>query len=136
MNFSSPRDGISAQFLGLIRALLEHVFALSSLAALETKELLAKVLPSFLLLLLTFCCLFLGYLFLIVALVALAILKYQFSWLIVLGSGALLHIGIAILFIFLLWRQASYSPLPITRLEIQRDLEALGDLEILHKKPH
>ncbi|MBX9742274.1 MAG: phage holin family protein [Chthoniobacterales bacterium] len=126
MNFSSPRGGISAQFLGLTKALLEHLLALFSLAALETRELFIKILSSLLLVIVALFLLLIAYLFLTAALVAILILQYHLSWPMTLGAVALIHAGAAAFVIFLLRRcQTSYSPLTMTRLEIQRDIESL-----------
>jgi uncharacterized membrane protein YqjE len=118
-------DGISARLLGVSGALLEHLLALFSLATAEIQELFGKILVSLFLCVATLFFLLIAYLSLITALVAFIVATWHLAWPIVLGSMALLHFGIGLGLIFLLRYQRSYSPLAMTRLELQRDIESL-----------
>lgn len=121
----SQHDGISARILGVSGALLEHLLALFSLAAVETQELFGKVLISLFLFIATLFFLLIGYLSLITALVAFIVATWHLTWPIVLAFIALLHFGIGLALVLLLRCQRSYSPLAITRFELQRDIEYL-----------
>lgn len=125
LNFPYFLNTILAQFLEWSGALLDHLLALFSLAVMETKELFAKILTCLFLFVATLFFLLIAYLSLLAALVALIVAQCHLSWPIVLGSAALLHFGIAALLIFLLRSHHSYSPLAMTRFEIQRDVESL-----------
>ncbi|HLB34902.1 MAG: hypothetical protein A3F67_02655 [Verrucomicrobia bacterium RIFCSPHIGHO2_12_FULL_41_10] len=130
MNISSfsqrnNNSGISANVTGLSSALLEHCLALASLAALETRQFLKQTLSCLLLFVAVILLLFMGYLTLLATCLVAAVYYFHIGWPYAFGIATLFHFLSAGILIAIISRQQSHAPLPLTRFEIQRDIEAL-----------
>ncbi|MFZ4115818.1 MAG: phage holin family protein [Chthoniobacterales bacterium] len=118
---------IPASFLGLSRAVAEHLLALFSLASLEAQELFKKTLSSLVLLIATIVALLMAYLSLLATVSMTAVTYFHYGWIPVLTILTLAHFLVAVTLILLLRQQCATSlPFEKTTAEIQCDLEALA----------
>ncbi len=120
--------GISGKFVGVVAALLEHMIALFSLAALEVRQRIKETIICCLLLLAALFFITVGYLSLLVMTATLLVSHHYLNWPLVLGIIMLFHFLLAGLLLILLFKKQSSSFFPLTRRELHTDLQALSSM--------
>lgn len=122
---NSDHSSITSRLARLIAALLEHLLALSSLAAWEGKEGLKQAFVYLLLTLLALLLGFIGYLLLIAIFLVVAVSLYHFSLLPILIALAGMHFLLVGGLGFFLYQKSHISFFELTRLELLKDIHAL-----------
>jgi hypothetical protein len=122
---ASDRPGIASHFTRLLAALLEHLLALSSLAACEAKQGARQILLSFLLLFFALLLGVIGYLLLLAILIVVATALWQFTLLLTLSLIALGHFLMAGVLFFYFSRNRKIALFRLTQRELLRDLTTL-----------
>ena len=129
MNPQDLKGGIPSRITGLTAGLLRHLLSLGSLAALEGRLFVRQSIAGLILLLAIVVVAMIAYVALIGALIALLATCLRWGWPVSLAAAGLLHLGIlGILYQLLRSRVINPRPFEATTAELQRDIDALGNL--------
>lgn len=122
----SDHPGLTARLARFAAALLEHFFALSTLASWEIKQGFQQTLLCFLLLLLVLIFGLVGYLLLLTIFLIVATALWHLSLLLTLSLLTLSHFFIVGILLLVVYRKRPVSFLKLTREELLSDIAALN----------